>query len=308
MESVAIRPEAPPRIEPSPGLGGREKSAGKWLLAVSLVAISVAGGAYIYSQRSPVAQYVTSRVDRGDIDSTVTTTGNLNAVITVQVGSQVSGNIIALYADFNTKVKKGQLVAEIDPAPFQASVDQATASLNAARAAVLTAQATLARSQADLATAQANVASQKANLVKTQSAVELARVGNERRKVMLKTGSTSQEDADTAQANFEQAVASVDAAQAAVHAVGGLGAIGAEGCRGGAKPVEPDQSCGGAGPGGTRTGPAQSRPHAHSRAGGWHCPIEEHGCRADRGGFVFGARHFPDCAGSDEDAGGHERG
>ena len=79
-----------------------------------------------FTRTDPVSR-ATSRqkVDRGDIDSTVTTTGNLNAVITVQVGSQVSGNIIALYADFNTKVKKGQLVAEIDPAPFKASVDQA---------------------------------------------------------------------------------------------------------------------------------------------------------------------------------------
>jgi HlyD family secretion protein len=67
---------------------------------------------------------MTTRIDRGDIDSTVTTTGNLNAVITVPVGSQVSGNIIALYADFNTKVKKGPLVAEIDPAPFKAALNR----------------------------------------------------------------------------------------------------------------------------------------------------------------------------------------
>ena len=185
-------------------------------LALSLLAAALA--IWFYSRPAPAPAYVTAAVDRGDIDSTVTTTGNLNAVITVQVGSQVSGNIIALYADFNTKVKKGQLVAEIDPAPFKAAVDQATATLNAVKAAVLTAQATLAKSQADLATAQANVSSQQANLVKTQSAVELARVQNERRKVMLKTGSTSQEDADTAQASFEQAVATVAAAKASITA------------------------------------------------------------------------------------------
>jgi HlyD family secretion protein len=161
---------------------------------------------------------MTVRVDRGDIDSTVTTTGNLNAVITVQVGSQVSGNIIALYADFNTKVKKDQLVAEIDPAPFKAAVDQAKATMNAAKAAVVTAQATLAKSQSDLASAEANVASQKADVVKAQSAVQLARVERDRRKNLIETGSTSQEDYDTAQANYEQAVASVDAAQAAVNA------------------------------------------------------------------------------------------
>jgi HlyD family secretion protein len=188
----------------------------RWVLVPVLIAAAAA--IWFYSRPAPAPGYVTAAVDRGDIDSTVTTTGNLNAVITVQVGSQVSGNIIALYADFNTKVKKGQLVAEIDPAPFKAAVDQAIATLNAAKAAVLTAEATLAKSQADLATAQANVASQQANLVKAQSAVELARVENDRRKVMLKTGSTSQEDSDTAQANFEQAIATVDAAKASITA------------------------------------------------------------------------------------------
>lgn len=197
---------------------GRKKSARKWLLAASILAMLITTAALIYSHNHHVPEYVTARVDRGDIDSIVTTTGNLNAVITVQVGSQVSGNIIALYADFNTKVRKGQLVAEIDPAPFKAAVDQAKATLNAAKAAVVTAQATLAKSQSDLASAVANAASQKANLVKAQSAVELTRVENDRRKILVKNGATSQEDADTAQANYEQAVASVDAAQAAVNA------------------------------------------------------------------------------------------
>jgi HlyD family secretion protein len=197
---------------------GPKKSAWKWLLTGSALAMLIAFVALFYSYSHHVPEYVTARVDRGDIDSTVTTTGNLNAVITVQVGSQVSGNIIALYADFNTKVRKGQLVAEIDPAPFKAAVDQARATLNAAKAAVITAQATLAKSQSDLASAEANVANQKATVVKTQSAVELARVENDRRKILVQNGATSQEDADTARANFEQAIASADAAQAAVNA------------------------------------------------------------------------------------------
>jgi HlyD family secretion protein len=124
-------------------------------------------------------------------------------------------HIIAQHADFNTNVKKGQLVAEIDPAPFQAA-DQAEATWNAAKAAVASAQASLQKSQVDLASAEGIAASQKGNPVTTQSAVELARVENERRKILVQTHSTSQEDADTAQANHEQAVASVDAAKAAI--------------------------------------------------------------------------------------------
>ncbi|HVW85764.1 MAG TPA: efflux RND transporter periplasmic adaptor subunit [Bryobacteraceae bacterium] len=184
--------------------------------AVALVVCAI--GFWWWFRGSSKPLYITAKIDRGDIESTVTTTGALNAVITVQVGSQVSGNIIALYADFNTKVKKGQLVAEIDPAPFQAAVDQATASLNAARAAAVTAQAVLAKAQSDLVSAVANVSSQKANAVKAQSAVDFARVVNERRQIMVKNGSTSQEDADTAQAAYDQALASMEAARAAVNA------------------------------------------------------------------------------------------
>lgn len=189
-----------------------------WLLAVGVAIALSSFGAFRYYQNSHKIQYLTARVDRGDVESTITATGNCNAVVTVQVGSQVSGNIIALYADFNTKVKKGQLVARIDPALFQAAADQADANLNAAKAAVVTAQANLAKSQSDLASALANVASQKANVVKSQSAVNLAKIESDRREVLVKEGATSQEDADSARAASEQAVAVTDATQAALQA------------------------------------------------------------------------------------------
>jgi len=190
----------------------------KRFAAAALAAAAVVLGAATYYWNLPVTGFVTLRVDRGDIDSSVTTTGNLNAVITVQVGSQVSGNIKALYADFNTKVKKGQLVAQIDPALFQAAVDQARATLNSAKAAVLTAEATLAQSEANLASAVANVASQKANIVKAQSAVDLAKIEADRRLILVGQNATYQEDYDTAKANYDQAVASIDAAKAALKA------------------------------------------------------------------------------------------
>src|ERR1044072_1192180 len=76
-------------------------------------------------------QYRTAAVEHGDINVTISATGNPSAVVTVQVRSQVSGNILALFADFNTKVTKGQLIAQIDPAPFQTKVTQARASVTA---------------------------------------------------------------------------------------------------------------------------------------------------------------------------------
>ena len=163
-------------------------------------------------------KFQTASVDRGRIDLTVSATGTCNPVVDVLVGSQVSGNIKALYADFNTKVKQGQLVALIDPAPFKAAVKQAQASWSAAKAAVVTAQANLAKAQADVATALANVANQKANLEKTRSAVGLAKLAYDRETALLKDGIVAQQDADTAKANYDQAVASVNAAQASVDA------------------------------------------------------------------------------------------
>src|SRR6476619_6742225 len=73
-------------------------------------------------------QYRTATVEHGDINVAVSATGNPNAVVTVQVGSQVSGIIQALFADFNTRVTRGELIARIDPAPFQTRVNQAQAS------------------------------------------------------------------------------------------------------------------------------------------------------------------------------------
>jgi HlyD family secretion protein len=136
----------------------------------------------------------------------------------VQVGSQVSGNIQKLFADFNTHVTKGQVVAQIDPQLFQARVDQARANLSAAQSAVANAQATIAKSQADVAGAKAAVATAQANAVKARSAVDDANVKLGRRLTLVKEGVLSRDDGDTAQATYDQAAAAYDAAQAQVAA------------------------------------------------------------------------------------------
>lgn len=218
IQNVVLPATHSPVAAIAPRKTAKKRRAKRWLMAAGTLVVLAAVAASIHYWNLPRTEYVTALADRGDIESTVTTTGNLNAVITVQVGSQVSGNITALYADFNTKVKKGQLVALIDPAPFQAAVDQAKATLNSARAAVSTGQASLAKSQADLASAVANVASQKANLIKAQSAVDLAKVETDRRLTLLRQDATSQEDYDTSKANYDQALASADAAKAALNA------------------------------------------------------------------------------------------
>jgi HlyD family secretion protein len=141
--------------------------------------------------------YRTATVGRGDIDVTVSATGNPNAVVTVQVGSQVSGNIQALFADFNTKVSKGQLIARIDPAPFQTKVNQAHATLDAARA--------------NIQASTSSLAAAVANVTKAEALVEDARVKVDRRVVMLAENATAKEDLETAQTTYTSAVADRDA-------------------------------------------------------------------------------------------------
>jgi len=122
-----------------------------------LVAIVILGLFVLYrctSRGDDAPEYQTSVVERGAVISRVSTSGNLQAVVTVDVGSQVSGRVQALFADFNSIVKKGQKIAKIDPSLFQASVVQAEANVTAARANVtrLTVTAEDAERQAARAT------------------------------------------------------------------------------------------------------------------------------------------------------------
>src|SRR3954449_2126233 len=124
--------------------------------------------------RGGAETFQTAPVTRGPITQTVTATGTLNPVVNVQVGSQVSGNIQKLFADFNSQVKAGQVVAQIDPAIFQATVTQAEGDLASAQAALELARANAARtedlfnrktsSQADLDQAMASLHQAEANV------------------------------------------------------------------------------------------------------------------------------------------------
>src|SRR5437868_13776754 len=100
----------------------------KWLLGLTLVIAALALGGFTYYNRSKKADFLTAKVQRGDIESAISATGSLAAVVSVAVGSQVSGYVAVLDAGYDSHVMKGQLVAEIDPAPFttRARHEQAT--------------------------------------------------------------------------------------------------------------------------------------------------------------------------------------
>ena len=217
LPSPQVEPESPKLAVglPKPT---RRPSTKLVLAASALIFVLLGIVVWNYYAKSQKATYTLAPVDRGDVESSITATGNCNAVVTVQVGSQVSGNIIALYADFNTKVKKDDLVARIDPAIFQARVDQAKANLDSAKAAVVTARATLKKAESDIANAEANISTQKANVVRARSAVTDAKLKNDRRVKLVEEGVISAEDADTARATYDQAVATLDATNADVNA------------------------------------------------------------------------------------------
>ena len=209
LEAREVR--VPPRMHARRGIKR------KWFLIAALI-VTIALGTWALLRGQNEMEYRSAPVVRGDIEATVTASGSPNAVVTVQVGSQVSGNISELHADFNTPVKKDQLVARIDPQIFQAQVNQDKASLEAAKAAVVNAKAGVARARADVATANANWANSQANVLMAQVAVQDSKVKYDRRIPLRKEGVISQEDFDTAQNTYNSAVAEEKAAEAAEQA------------------------------------------------------------------------------------------
>ncbi|MCU0581818.1 MAG: efflux RND transporter periplasmic adaptor subunit [Syntrophales bacterium] len=153
---------------------------------IVILALMVAFFLFHDGQKGP--QYRTEKISRGDIQATVTATGTVNAVVTVLVGTQVSGTIQSLYVDYNSPVKKGQILAQIDPATFQAQVDQA----------------------------RANLAAAKANVEKAEAALLDARRTLERHKTLFQKSYIARSDLDTAETTEQSARAQVSAAKAQV--------------------------------------------------------------------------------------------
>ena len=165
-----------------------------WLIGI-LTMLAVAAIAAFQLKGNDNPQYFTAKVDRGDIRQVVEATGTINAVTTVQVGSQVSGTVSRLYADFNSRVKRGQVIAQIDPSLFEGSLLQA---------------------KADLANARASVATAKANLQKALALQIQTTADYERAKALTAQRVMSTQQLDLAKSNYDSAVAGSSAADALV--------------------------------------------------------------------------------------------
>jgi HlyD family secretion protein len=170
------------------------------LAVLGLLVIAAGIGGYFYTRHgSGSTAFQTARVTRGQLIARVSATGTLNAVVTVQVGSQVSGQIKELFADFNSPVTKGQIIARIDPALFQAQVDEAQAQVLAARASVLSQLAMVAKTRADLASERAAVAVAQAQTAKAQVTVVDGQRTLDRQRELLHRQLIAQADVDAAQ-------------------------------------------------------------------------------------------------------------
>jgi HlyD family secretion protein len=189
----------------------------KRIVSLLLVGLAVGAGVwgYFYAQsRGNAPKYRLARVERGPLTAAVSATGNLNAVTTVQVGSQVSGQIAELRADFNSVVKKDQVIARIDPAIFEAKVNQAKADVDSAQATVINQQAQVERARADVENARAALAEAKANTAKAQVTVVDSKRDFDRKTELHRRDLIATSDRDTAQATHDSSVAVLDAARA----------------------------------------------------------------------------------------------
>jgi HlyD family secretion protein len=170
------------------------KTKTKWLVLLGIVIVTgVVAAIMLSSGNHP--QHFTAKVERGDVRNVVEATGMINAVITVQVGSQVSGVIAKLYVDFNSQVHKGQVVALIDPALLQGALLQAAA---------------------DYENAKANLLAAKANLDKAKAVLVQTKADYDRTVGLTKDGILSQQQLDLAKANYDSAKAAVGGAEATV--------------------------------------------------------------------------------------------
>jgi HlyD family secretion protein len=204
----------------------------RWIaafVALGLIAAIVASSLVI-ARSSANAAYQTAPVVRQDLSQTITASGTVNPQNTINVGTQVSGTISQVYVDFNSHVRKGQILARLDSSQLQAQLSQAQAQLAEAQAqagaasnnatgqqsAITVSQATSQAQAANAQAAVAGIATAQANVAKAQSAYELAQATVNRDNALLSQGYIAQSQADADKSNLIGAQSAVQSAQAAV--------------------------------------------------------------------------------------------
>jgi HlyD family secretion protein len=218
MSTIAL-----PKITPLTRTLGALRTRTRWLLVAGLALLCIAAATVGLVRANSRVSYVTAPATQQTLVQTVTASGVVNPQNNISVGTQVSGTISEIDVDYNGKVKKGQILARLDPSTFQAQVDQANAALAQAQAQVSAADANVsgAASATDAAAATARaqaaaVGAAQANERKTQSALKLAQTTLTRDSSLLSQGYLAQSTVDTDRANVASDEADVASAQAAI--------------------------------------------------------------------------------------------
>jgi HlyD family secretion protein len=191
----------------------------KSLWIAGLVVLAAAGGGAVWwaqKEKAGDVQYRTAKIERGNLQASVSASGAVNPVTQVSVGTQVSGQIKELYVDFNSEVKAGQLIAQIDPETFEFRVRQAMADVDAARAAVLTAQANVLASQAAISRSQVDVAEAQRDFERKKDLAEKQFIAQSEADKARALVNTSSESLKASQAQLAVTNAQVKSAQANV--------------------------------------------------------------------------------------------
>jgi HlyD family secretion protein len=193
-----------------------------YLVSACGLAVILAWWAYAHA-KSKDPKYTTVSVRRGDITAAVQATGTINALTTVSVGSYVSGTVQYIFADFNTRVKSGQVLAQLDPAIYEAQVTQARGQLENAQDNLVTLAANVQVDQAGLAKAQANVKYQQATAKRSQDLFTAGVVSADANELTQSTMGQAVADVQSAQAALDQAKATLAQARSTVVSMeGGL--------------------------------------------------------------------------------------
>lgn len=188
----------------------------KSVVVLALLAAVAALYAWLGGGGSDVPQYRTVKVERGPIAAVVAASGTLNAVTTVQVGSQVSGQIKEILADFNTAVTKDQIIARIDPSTFELRVSQTRADLDAARSAVAVQRSALAAQEAEIARVRVNLLDAERDYLRKKTLVEKNFISPAERDKAKTLFDATREQLRAVQAQRKVSEAQVASAQAAV--------------------------------------------------------------------------------------------
>jgi HlyD family secretion protein len=189
-----------------------------WIAGALVLALAAAGiGGWLHWRGGAEAvQYRTAKIERGPLQATVAASGTVAPVTQVQIGTQVSGQIKELYADFNSEVKAGQLIAQLDPDTYQQRLRQVQADLDAARASVLTAQANLLAAQAAASRAAVDAAEAERNFRRNEELVAQNFVSPATLETLRATAASLAEARKAAAAQVDVARAQIANAQAAV--------------------------------------------------------------------------------------------